>query len=522
LAVTGRRVAEVAGCAAVAALLAVWIGPSLPGVGGHRPYDPHTPEIPLSQSATELLNPLANLSAWAASPNQVLFNLRVSRPVDLRLAVLDTYDPGIGWGLSPANRFRLAGKDLAGASGGHGKVTVAQQVTIEDVSGRWLPSADRPVQVTGIGALVEPHTGVLLSRVPAASGTRYQVRSVVPASPPSCRLSAVGRTSGPAVTIPTELSNLAQSLTTGTTAPCARAQALATGLRDAYKFDAKAPSGSNIQILRNFLIGSADNKGGQGTSEQFASAFALLGRALSLPTRVVVGFHAASSGPLKAGDAQAWPEVNFAGVGWVAFDPTPAANQTSHPDKPIEGSTSGSSAKVNPSGTGPQPVEATPRLPPLRRHHQAGPWSTLGLIVATVVGAALLLLLILVSVIALVRQRRRLSRQRAADNRGRVLGAWKESLDNLSDAGVAAEPAFTASQVVQAGASRLSGSAQRDLADLGSLVNAAIYGPVPPDDATVDRAWAEADRLAEAARADLTAKDRLRRAVDVTVFARSR
>jgi hypothetical protein len=209
-------------------------------------------------------------------------------------------------------------------------------------------------------------------------------------------------------------------------------------------------------------------------------------------------------------------------VGWVAFDPTPAQGQASHPDKPIEGSTSGSQAKVNPSGTGPMVVSE--RWQARRGLHRlrAGPWSTIGLIAAIVLGAAIVLLLILISVVALVRQRRRLARQRAADNRARVLGAWKESLDNLADAGVEAEPAFTASQVVQAGADRLSGSAQRDLADLGVLVNAAVYGPRPPDDATVDRAWAEADRLAEAARAELSAKDRVRRAVDVTVLVRPR
>jgi hypothetical protein len=345
---------------------------------------------------------------------------------------------------------------------------------------------------------------------------------VVPAAPPSCRLSGSIAPVGPQPQIPAELSNLAESLTAKTTAPCARAQALADGLRAAYRFDAKAPSGSNIQILRNFLVGSADNRGGQGTSEQFASAFAYLGRALSLSTRVVVGFRSAASGPLRAGDAQAWPEVNFTGVGWIAFDPTPATDQASHPDKPIEGSTSGSPTKVNPAGGGPQPVETFPRFPLLRHHRGAGPWATVALVAAAIAGAAILALLIVVGAVAAVRRRRRMTRQRAADPRARVLGAWKESLDRLHDAGVSADPAFTASQVVAAGAGQLSGTAPDDLADLGTLVNAAIYGPAPPDDAAVARAWADADRLAEAALGGLSTRDRLRRAVDVGVLVRAR
>jgi hypothetical protein len=399
---------------------------------------------------------------------------------------------------------------------------VSQQVIVGDIAGRWLPSADRPVKVTGVSAVVEPHTGVLLARNPLPAGSGYQVRSIAAAGAPTCRLSGAVSPSGSRSEIPTPLVNLAATMTASATSPCARAQALATGLRDAYKFDAKAPSGSNIQILSNFLVGSADNKGGQGTSEQFASSFALLGRALSLSTRVVVGFRSASTGELRAGDAQAWPEVNFTGVGWVAFDPTPAANQSSHPDKPIEGSTSGSQAKVNPAGNGPQPVEAAPRLPRLRSHHHRGPWGTVGLVAGIVAGAALLILLGLVILVAALRRRRRSARRRAADNRARVVGAWKESLDSLSEAGVASAPAFTASQVVAAGAGRLGEGPARDLADLGGLVNSAVYGPAVPDEEAVAQAWADADRLASAARSGLTAGDRLRRALDVSVLIRSR
>ncbi|WP_415360020.1 transglutaminase-like domain-containing protein [Saccharothrix sp. BKS2] len=55
--------------------------------------------------------------------------------------------------------------------------------------------------------------------------------------------------------------------------------------------DAQAPVGSSYARLERFLFGAPGEPGaGAGTAEQFASAFAVLGRAVGLPTRVVVGF----------------------------------------------------------------------------------------------------------------------------------------------------------------------------------------------------------------------------------------
>src|SRR5260370_38570285 len=53
-----------------------------------------------------------------------------------------------------------------------------------------------------------------------------------------------------------------------------------------------------------------------------------MARLLGLPTRVAVGFTQGtigSDGKLHVLDlnAHAWPEVYFAGIGWLAFEPTP-------------------------------------------------------------------------------------------------------------------------------------------------------------------------------------------------------
>ena len=93
------------------------------------------------------------------------------------------------------------------------------------------------------------------------------------------------------------------------------------------------PSGHSVGHLRCFLL-SADRCARRGSTEQFVAAFAVLARAAGLPTRVVVGFTGAGSATagtpvdVTAHAATAWPEVRFAGVGWVAFDPLPDPDVT--------------------------------------------------------------------------------------------------------------------------------------------------------------------------------------------------
>ncbi len=68
-----------------------------------------------------------------------------------------------------------------------------------------------------------------------------------------------------------------------------------------------------------------------GYCQQFSGAMTLLLRMDGVPARVAAGFLATardrSSGVEEVGasDAHAWVEVYFAGIGWVPFDPTPAA-----------------------------------------------------------------------------------------------------------------------------------------------------------------------------------------------------
>src|SRR6202012_4752754 len=69
-----------------------------------------------------------------------------------------------------------------------------------------------------------------------------------------------------------------------------------------------------------------------GTEEEYASAFALMVRSAGLPSRLAVGFspgaidRARGQTVVTGSDATVWPEVELGRLGWVAFDPVPAAS----------------------------------------------------------------------------------------------------------------------------------------------------------------------------------------------------
>jgi transglutaminase-like putative cysteine protease len=91
-----------------------------------------------------------------------------------------------------------------------------------------------------------------------------------------------------------------------------------------------------------------------GYCQQFSGAMALMLRMAGIPARVATGFTRGSFNRdtrewrVRDLDAHSWVEVNFAGIGWVNFDPTPAV-------APAEGQT------VGPGGPGPG---GTPRIEP--------------------------------------------------------------------------------------------------------------------------------------------------------------
>ncbi len=100
---------------------------------------------------------------------------------------------------------------------------------------------------------------------------------------------------------------------------------------------------------------------GKGYCTHFASAAALLGRCVGIPTRLVQGYLLDADLAKQFGEytvnemqAHAWLECYFEGVGWLIFDPTPGNEDMLYQDWEIPShisQTGGNYKPVNPDGS---------------------------------------------------------------------------------------------------------------------------------------------------------------------------
>lgn len=107
--------------------------------------------------------------------------------------------------------------------------------------------------------------------------------------------------------------------------------AIAKGLAGRCRYDRLEPSGPYAHTLDNFLFADGDRR---GYCMHFASAAALLLRMHGVPCRIAVGLYGgmpdrrdARARLFGSQHAHAWVEIPYATVGYVVFDPTPAAER---------------------------------------------------------------------------------------------------------------------------------------------------------------------------------------------------
>jgi transglutaminase-like putative cysteine protease len=118
--------------------------------------------------------------------------------------------------------------------------------------------------------------------------------------------------------------DLARSITAGRTTEFDKAEAIKEWLIDHLGYTLVLADPGRQEPVDFFLF---DRK--KGHCEYFASAFAVLARAVAIPTRQVNGFLGGEWNEyqgyvaVRAGDAHSWDEVYFPGAGWVTFDATP-------------------------------------------------------------------------------------------------------------------------------------------------------------------------------------------------------
>ena len=506
----GRAARAPTGVAAGVALgfVAALAGPYLPING--TPYDPReTVKAPPPQQR-DSVSPLDRVSAWLQTPDQQMFLVHASRPENWRLAVLDRFD-GVTW--TSGGKYVPAGNRIPALSGQTPGTRVDQRFTIQGLPGVWVPAADRPQTVDGLGVIVDPASGVLTSARPLRSGQAYTVTSLAPdydpdrlaAAEPARDADALAATAlpeSPGTTandaqVPA-FRTLAEQVTRDEATGFQKAARLAEYLRGAARYDVTGLPGHTYAQLDYFLARSK-----RGTSEQFATAYAVLARAIGLPSRVVVGFRPGVGGngayEVRSGDVLVWPEVDFAGLGWVPFYPTPEQEGKSRQpgavpagdaQQKLEAAQKNAASKNQGAGAGNGAKQPPPQPPPVRKPVQKPtPWWVYGLAAAAVLPLAYVLAALVLPVL------RRRRRRTAATPAARIAGAWDQTVENLRGVGLPAATTLTKHEVAGFGGERVSG-AERHLRPLADLVNRAEYAETPPGQDAAEAAWHHTDQVA--------------------------
>jgi hypothetical protein len=448
---------------AIIVALSQALGPTVAKQGSTTPVDPRNYVTPPQLDSLDE-NPLVRLSGWNLNKDQHLFDAALtpgpgaSQEPLIRLAVLSDYD-GVTWRIG--STYRNAGRVLGRSDGGGPEIT--QDITIDELDGRLMPGVATPQRVDGVRVAFDAGTGTIAYAESLPKGLTYTVTSRQSPRPDDQALfvaevptpdddPAVSRFLALPGKVPDPVSQLSSHLGEGVSNPYQRAFAIQQWLEDHYKLVTDAPSGHAYPNVEYFLFGPKQSGGQKGTSEQFTAAFAVLARLAGLPTRVVVGFQTRKGDKaVRGADAIAWPEVQFKGFGWVAFDPLPKSDSV---QRPVENDFR---PKAPPSQPPPQPVppaslSAGPQLSKSASAAAPAPAAktdpTALIAVATTATAALLLLAFFASVPLVLRKRRRrrLDEGPPAD---RIDAAWSEVLVGLRMAGRPAPPNLTASEVAR-------------------------------------------------------------------------
>ncbi len=156
---------------------------------------------------------------------------------------------------------------------------------------------------------------------------------------------------------------LAERITAGYDNPYDKAAALEAWLRRNIRYNENIPApppGRDGVVYVLFDIR-------QGYCDYYASAMAVMARALGIPARVVSGYAQGEWMPdgryrVRQRDAHTWVEIYFPGFGWVEFEPTAAQPPILRPQRPLS---------PTPTPAAPGPTDSTPGAPrptPTRRN----------------------------------------------------------------------------------------------------------------------------------------------------------
>jgi transglutaminase-like putative cysteine protease len=480
----------------------------------------------------QMISPLALTDVWAAGQARPMFRVRSGSALPLRLTVLDDYD-GVEWTSDAA--YIESGPRLPGASPAPAARPDSAEIELQGLDTAWLPAPDRPVELSGIPAVVDPADGVLAAPPEgAAAGLRYRVLSMVPQlsaaaafrATPASGVGYARYLEVPGI-FPAVMARAAERITARATSPYQELLLLQNALRSGYRYDPRATPGRTVGHLAFFYLTSH-----VGTADQFAATFALMARHLGFPARLAIGFtegHPAGGGwsEVSSTDVAVWPEVALRNLGWVPFYPVPAPGH--HGSTGIAEPSSRAAidhvlrSQQQAAGSHPaahQPVTghgaaAAPRA------GFSWPW-------VAVAGPALFAVLYLVFT-GLARWRARL-RDRSRPPDQQIATAWRLSVRELArlrharpgrleapgePAGVASLAAMTAGEIVTYTRQRLGPRTGETVGELAEIVSRSAFSPRRAEAGDAAAAWSAQRRLRADIGTAIGRRGRLRRSLEL-------
>ncbi len=426
-------------------LLAALLVAGLAGV--FTPGLDNDPGAPFSnQGSVQMGDPSLDLRRNLQQPvDRRVISYTSSRPNGsyLRMTTLPAFDEG-GFHLTGIDLFTGSLPSAEGVPAGRPRFTV--DVAVADFNAEWLPLPYAPAAFQASGDWrYDPVSLSVLASGPqqkrATNGLHYQA-TAVDVNPTAEELAkAIGGRPRDAVTtvglpanFPQPVVSLARRVTQKGASDGEKAVLLQNWLRSpAFTYSTDPAPGSGYTALTQFLL--VDKT---GYCEQFAASMAVMARAIGIPSRVAIGFlpgrRVGDHWEINIREMHAWPELYFAGLGWVSFEPTPGvAVAPGYTGEQARQPSASPSATATPSSN--SASEKPSAAPSVGRDDQ--PSETAGPADQSFLGWAggALLVLALAAVPALVRRGRRLRRLRADVPREAVTGAWDELRDTVWDAG---------------------------------------------------------------------------------------
>lgn len=416
----------------------------------------------------------------------------------LKLASLDQFTGSV-WKHRERDTKRLPSGNTIGPVFGLSDTVattkISTKVEIDNMQSRWLPV---PYPVQGVSGLNgtwswDPDDLTVGAINTTTQGQKYTATSLI-LQPTADQLQSAGGFVPASVErdlflppdLPAIIASTAVTATKGAVSEYDKAVALQDYFRDnGFTYSTQTPlkqgyDGDGGRVIAKFLQVKS------GYCVHFASAMALMARALGIPSRVAEGYlPGATSGgaannpglyTVTSDDLHAWPELYFASVGWVAFEPTVGRGTIPSYTRPNSAPTTTAPGSTSTATSGAK------ALVPTDPANLGGPTgatapSTLQPVISGV-GVALLIMAILLTPAVLRRVRRRNRLRRLSEEWGGASVAWDELRDTARDLGWSVPTTETPRVFAGRIAAAVAGTPGEDaVARLLSIRERDAYGP---------------------------------------------